>query len=563
MKDKLLLIWRLLSKKRRGQLIFNLFLMISSGFSEIISLVLLTPFINYLLLGEGEFEFNFLNFLKVNDVKVLSILVILSFISSGFIRTLNLFINTRMAALIGNDLSLESYSSTLNRNYLWHRNNNTSKILAVIANHTNVSSQVFGMILQMATSFVVLISLTFTLLIIEWKYGNISVICFTALYYFLIFKSKNKLLTNSYDIVKYTNLHIKNIKETFNSIKEIKLNNNEKFFSKKFNLIDLNMRKKIAINQFIAGYPRFAIESLGITIFALIALISISLGENNSRVLAGIALVVVASQKILPSMQQVYASWAYIKSNTGAVDEVLKYCGNNIETTYNNSKHNNHLKVFKSIEVNLKEFTYPNKKRKILSNIFFKIEKGEFVAIVGESGKGKSTLLDIILSLLEPTKGYIKVNDLSLRGDNNINIKKNWHNLIAHVPQNPILLDSSIEENITFGQLKRINKDKLKNAAKLSNILDFIDSQPNKFKSLVGENGSKISGGQRQRIAIARALYKESKVILLDEPTSSLDHNTGQEIIKTLVELKEKGFTIIIVTHNINDIKKCDKIIKL
>ena len=136
-----------------------------------------------------------------------------SFIAAGLIRTLNLFVNTRMAALIGHELANKSYTNTLNRDYLWHKYNNSSQVIAVISTHTNVTSQVVANTLQMATSFLVLIFLIGTLLILEWKYGNIAILSFSAIYYLLVFKSKRTLLNNSYEIAKSTNLHIKNIKE--------------------------------------------------------------------------------------------------------------------------------------------------------------------------------------------------------------------------------------------------------------------------------------------------------------------------------------------------------------
>ena len=152
-----------------------------------------------------------------------------------------------------------------------------------------------------------------------------------------------------------------------------------------------------------------------------------------------------------------------------------------------------------------------------LSDINLKIKKGEFIAILGESGSGKSTLLDIILGLISPNKGDVRFNGKSIFDDQKLNNKKSWQSIISHVPQNPILFDGSISDNINFALDQKTNEVKLNRSIKLSNIKNFIDNLPNGFNTIVGENGSKISGGQKQRISIARALYKDCQVIILDD----------------------------------------------
>jgi ATP-binding cassette subfamily B protein len=188
-----------------------------------------------------------------------------------------------------------------------------------------------------------------------------------------------------------------------------------------------------------------------------------------------------------------------------------------------------------------------------------KIQKGSCVGFVGATGSGKSTLLDIVMCLLNPTSGSIKV-DCTFITKNN---RKNWQANISHVPQLIYLADTSIEENIAFGTPKEsIDRSRVKKAAEQAGLSHFIANTADGYKSIVGEGGMMLSGGQRQRIGIARALYKQSPVLILDEATSALDEKTEEEIMSEISKLSS-DITILIVAHRIKTLKRCDKIIKL
>ena len=199
-----------------------------------------------------------------------------------------------------------------------------------------------------------------------------------------------------------------------------------------------------------------------------------------------------------------------------------------------------------------------NKKNMLFERINLKIKKGEFIGIKGKSGSGKSTLMDIMLGLIKPTKGKIFVD--------NHEIKKNkilWQNTVSHIPQDIILLDESIKNNIALGEVSsEISKKQLNEAIKKSRLADFIKKLPKKTNTIVGERGSKISGGERQRIGIARALYRNSEVLFLDETTSNLDKLTEIEFLKSINKIKKEK-TIILISHSDTALKYCDKIYEL
>ena len=214
----------------------------------------------------------------------------------------------------------------------------------------------------------------------------------------------------------------------------------------------------------------------------------------------------------------------------------------------------NHI-LLKNISFSYKD---RNKKNMLFERINLKIKKGEFIGIKGKSGSGKSTLMDIMLGLIKPTKGKIFVD--------NHEIKKNkilWQNTVSHIPQDIILLDESIKNNIALGEVSsEISKKQLNEAIKKSRLTDFIKKLPKKTNTIVGERGSKISGGERQRIGIARALYRNSEVLFLDETTSNLDKSTEIEFLKSINRIKKEK-TIILISHSDTALKYCDKIYEL
>ena len=208
-----------------------------------------------------------------------------------------------------------------------------------------------------------------------------------------------------------------------------------------------------------------------------------------------------------------------------------------------------------SIEINNVSFSY-DKESQLLNNLNFKINSGDLIGVYGKSGRGKSTLIDIITGLIKPQSGEILCDKVSIY--NNI---KSWQSIIGYVPQSVYLLDDTILKNIVF-EPNQLNSDKLNIVLDQSGLKDWVESLPNGLSTVVGDEGAKVSGGQKQRIGIASSLYKDSKILILDEPTSSLDIDTENSIINNIVQLKGEK-TIILISHKMSIIERCDKIIKL
>jgi ATP-binding cassette subfamily B protein len=309
-------------------------------------------------------------------------------------------------------------------------------------------------------------------------------------------------------------------------------------------------------NSIIGASPRYIIETIGIVFIALLAYILTSNEELISTAIPTLGVLAVGAQKLLPTLQQCYLSISTIKSSEYPLRDVLS-----ILESSNKCKE---IKV-KSLQFNnkieLKDvgFKYDADANFVLRNISLVINKGDCIGIVGETGSGKSTLIDILMGLISPVEGSILIDDQILDESSLVN----WRKSVAHVPQSIYLADTTIEENIAFGKNKEdIDVSRISQAAALAQIEDVISTMPKKYKTIIGENGVSLSGGQRQRIGIARALYTQSDVIVLDEATSALDYKTENKVMDSISQMNTTK-TILIIAHRTETLKNCNKIIKL
>ena len=262
------------------------------------------------------------------------------------------------------------------------------------------------------------------------------------------------------------------------------------------------------------------------------------------------------AQRLLPALQQIFSSLTSMRGGMDSINDALDLLEQPLPIE---EKEINFMNFAKFIHLNNLYYKYDNKEAFVIKGIDIKIKKGSKIGLIGKTGSGKSTLLDLIMGLLKPTSGYIYIDDIKLENKN----YRSWQKKISHVPQSIFLTDGSIMENIAFGiQKDQINFDKVLYAAEKAQLSSTIETWENKYNTLVGERGVNLSGGQRQRIGIARALYKESEVIILDEATSALDNETESNVMDSLDNL-EKDITIIIVAHRLTTLKKCDTIISI
>ena len=344
-------------------------------------------------------------------------------------------------------------------------------------------------------------------------------------------------------------------------IRDIILDNSQKYYLNIFSKVDLGLRKRIGENGFLSILPRYLIESLGLLLIALLLLIS-NESSNPKYYIPFIAVIALGAQRILPSLQMIYSSWSQVNSYRTALKLVIFELrdNKNIQTLRVN---NNSIKDFKEIYFECISHSYLNSSLESLKNISFKIKAGEHVGIIGETGSGKSTLVDVLMGLLKPSKGEILIDNKNLYKKESSNSLICWRKSISHVPQNIYITDDTIARNIALGDInKKLNMNKVIYAAKLAKLSEFISTLPKGYETIMGERGSRLSGGQKQRLGIARALYKNAKLIIFDEATSALDTDTEAYILNSINSLAP-NITLITIAHRYSAVKNCSKIIKL
>ncbi len=301
--------------------------------------------------------------------------------------------------------------------------------------------------------------------------------------------------------------------------------------------------------SFINRLPRIYFEIVVLLMVISIIIVSKHNNEDTLSTIGTLSIFLISSLKIIPSLNKIVTSLQGIKYSQAAIESLKKDVDEINNYTVNNNSSNNLLnEKFQRITLKNISFGYNSKDDKILEKINLDIKSNEFIAIIGKTGAGKSTFLNLLTGILEPTNGEILINNKSIKGNYD-----SLRNLIGFVPQNIYLFDDTIRKNIAFGvQEEKISNDKIIKSSSQAQLSKFISKLKNNYEFNIGENASKVSGGQKQRIAIARALYNNPPILILDEPTSSLDKETTKEIHEYL-KILSKTKTIIMVSHKIDD----------
>ena len=350
---------------------------------------------------------------------------------------------------------------------------------------------------------------------------------------------------------------IKTMQEGLGGIRDVIIDSAQKQYNKTHARAVVPLRRAQAINQFIGQSPRFGIEAVSIMLIGGLAYWLVGQPGGLGKGIPILGALVFGAQRMLPALQMIYVSWSAIQGNSAVLRDVVRF----LEQPVNEDKSSFDFLLPFENEIVLENlhFSYNRKEPEIIKNVSLKIIKGSKVGFIGATGSGKSTLIDIIMGLLEPTKGSILIDGITL--DNYS--KATWQRNIAHVPQSIFLSDSSIKENIAFGvPVEKIDTVKLKSAAEQAQIGSLIETWPNAYNTLVGERGVRLSGGQLQRIGIARALYKSASVIVFDEATSSLDKKT-EDLMMNTIDGFDKNLTILIITHRPDTLRNCDQIVEM
>ena len=557
-----------LSFKRRRQFLLLLLFSLLSAAAELISLSAVVPFLAALINPQALLNYSFLNgyveYFAIDSSNQLLNHVTLAFLVSiilcSAIRMINLRLNVLMSSAIGSDLSIKCFSKTLCQPYQFHLTQNSSIVISTVTQHINRTVSSLNAFLQLFTGLLVTIALLLGLVVIDVWTALSAGLILAFVYSILALTARKRLARNSKQITLNGQLLVRTLQESFGAIRDIVLHNTHAKYISYFSRSDFKLRRYQANNIFLGAFPRYLLESVAMFTLVLVGYISINSSNNNVDVIPTLGAFALGSQKLLPAMQQVYSGWTTIR---GAKDDnyaVLKLLEQGTEQTSNLNGHPIAFNFSDTISLRQVVFSYTSNSPAILDNVDFDIIKGQTIGIIGPTGGGKSTLIDVLMGLLIPSSGHLCVDHINLSDPLNYDSLCSWRSAISYVPQSIYLSDSSIAENITFeSDSDSIDIQRMITAANIAQLHDFVTSLPDQYSTTVGERGVRLSGGQIQRIGIARAIYRQAQILILDEATSALDKDTESAILRSIYQLNP-SITIIMVAHRLSTLYDCDTI---
>lgn len=563
----ILKILSIFEKKQKIKCIYIVFFMLIGAILEAIGIGAIMPLIS--IMGNE----NFLNEHQIIEkyVNLIGITKHYNFVIACSIGLIIIYILKNLYMVWQNKIQIDfilknqiEYSRELMANYLqkpytYHLNHNTATILRNInSSGIIIFSNILIPIFYLLTEIITVIMIWLMLIYID-AFTAIVVAGFLGiLLYSIIIIFRRKIAKQGKIQNKYSAQYIKWVNQGLGSIKETKVLHKEKFFLESFGESYKKYGEANKTFLFLNQLPKMIIEAIVVSGLFLLIVIKLLLGDSPQNIVPLLGVLALAAFRLMPSANRIVAYTNTIKFNMPLFEELYDelITIRNRKMNKENVFLNNRQKILsfeKCIEIKNLQYKYPEGKNLVLKNVSFSIPKGKFVGIIGPSGAGKTTFVDILLGLLTPTYGCITVDDKDISEN-----LYGWQENLSYVPQSVYLIDGTIRENIALGIAENLIDDKLvEKVLKMAELYEFIQALPDGINTNIGERGVKLSGGQRQRIGIARALYCQPNVLILDEATSALDNETEKNITKTILKLKGQ-ITIIAIAHRVSTLEECD-----
>lgn len=571
MKD-ILLIFNIFTNKQLRKCVFIVFMMMIGGALESIGIGAILPLIsimqqpNYLL--EHPQIAEYMAVIGVSDNVDFIILSSIGLIFVYFIKDAYMaFQLIYQRKFVRNNQIVymkELLSIYFQKDYEFHVSCNSATLLR---NITSGGTTIFGsylmQVLSMITEIVTASSIWIMLVIVD-PFTAIVVAGAMGAIIYAILRSSRRYVHKQGDIQnKATAVYMKWVNQGLGAVKETKVMGKEKFFLEEFEKSYSSYAT--AWNKFYLStdIPRLLIEFLVVAGLLGLIIIKLSLHYEPTEIVSLLGLLALAAFRLMPSANRIVGYGNTIKNYIPFFKELypdLLLIKKRLKDGERNAFDDNIIGMDfeKGIEINNIKFGYSGAKENVLNGVSFFIPKGSFVGIVGPSGAGKTTFVDILLGLLTPKSGSIKCD-----GKDIFHHIRSWQRKLAYVPQDIYLIDGTVMENIALGVKKEdIDVNRVREVLKMSELYDLVINMPNGIETFVGERGVMLSGGQRQRIGVARALYQRPNILVLDEATSALDNDTEKNIMDTILKLKGK-VTIISIAHRLSTLEHCDFKVKL
>lgn len=558
-------LFKLLTAEQRKRLIRLQFLVVLMAFAEVAGVAAIGPFMALvgdisLLQGDGKLAqlYTLSGFENPRDFLFwLGIAVLIALSAAAAVSMFTTWRLSLYAAHVGAEISTRLYKHYMQQPWLFHASGSSSQLTNRIAQEAGrVTNVVIQPLMQMNAKGVLALVMASAIFIFNPLVALAGLLMFGLAYIALYKTVRKRLSKNGRAISEANQQRFKLMNEGFGGIKDTLLLGRQAEFNHSFEKSSHKLGRAQGVTRGLAQVPRYAMEliAFGAVIFLVLYLLSAYDG-NLGNILPVLSVYALAGFKLLPAFQQMYTSLAQVKGNIASFDSIEDdlIASQNIKDIKPASMAGK-LSPKKVIKLENISFSYPGKEENALSELTLEIPVNQVIGLVGASGSGKSTAIDVLLGLIEPQSGSLVVDGEEVRDQK----KRAWQNNVGFVPQAIFLADSSIRENIAFGiPPEEIDESRVNKAAEMAHLDELLERLPEGLNTRVGERGIQLSGGQRQRIGIARALYDDADVLVLDEATSALDGITEKLVMDAIHDFSGKK-TIIMIAHRIATVKKCD-----
>ena len=551
--------------KEKLKFVLLLFGILLTTILELVGVVAIMPFINVVMdpaVIEKTFYlkwlYDFLRLTKVNEfIAVLGVILIIIYIIKNASLILLYYIQYAFTFSTQKKLSNRMLTCYMKQSYSFHLQNNSAELMRNIESDVTMMFQAIISMLGLLAEVCVCMILGVYLLIQD-KSIAIGMVVILGAFMLCFAKPFRKYLTRIGEEDRVYRAGItKWLHQSLGGIKETKILGREKYFCEQFDDNYCNWSEREKMYRLLQVAPRPVMEAVCVSALLSVIILKLLHGTSSAYFISTVSVFAVAAFRLLPSINRITANYGVIMFNMPAFDAVYQDLKEIEELDKTGSAKNeldgNELLFNKCIEVKNLTFSYHDKEENVLEDVNLDIKKNQAVAFIGPSGAGKTTLVDVILGILEPSKGQVLVDGIDI-----LNHHKKWRRNLGYIPQSIYLMDDTIKNNILFGQ-ECSDENKLWKAIEEAQLKDFVLTLDKGIDTVIGEDGICLSGGQRQRIGIARALYTNPSVLVLDEATSALDNETEAAVMESINHLAGNK-TLIIIAHRLSTIEQCDVI---
>jgi len=549
--------------KKKSTIFVVLFLFAS--FLEALGIGLILPILSIIIedgSGRSEAIFNIMALLNIQDSSSVLLAVILFFIFVYIFKNFYLIFfyywQNKFTFQIYKKISVSLFKSYITEPISFHFSKNSSELIRNVFQECKNFSVLVNSYLKLIAEFGILLSIVGILLFFEPK-GTIIIILIISFCSLVFTKlTKKKIYKLGQIRQEASGEQLKMLQQGFGAIKDIKLKSAEAKFLNDYELVAQNYIKASYLQSTISEMPKIWLEVIFVISLSVFLLLLRLEGFEASEMFAFVALFAGAAFRIIPSVNRIIASLQSINFNRPSLEKISERNTNFDKSSFQQNSEAPFFNFKNEIKLENLTFSYNNQEKSVIKNLSMTIKKNDYIGIIGKSGVGKSTIIDIVMGLIKPNEGKVLVDNANIH----LNIK-GWQKRIGYVSQSIYLIDDTIKNNIAFGiEPHKIDNNLIEKVSKDAQILDFIKSLKNGFETKVGERGIKLSGGQIQRIGIARELYLQPELLIFDEATSALDKETELEFLNCLESLKNRK-TIIFVSHRKSALKNCNKITEI